>query len=177
MNSTMKKNGILISAFILAILISACNVSDNPTEEDIKLVEKYQEAFKSHDVDGMKALLADTYVGYGPSLGDSMKKDEAIINWDYNMQHLFEKLEFQPAQTIAVTNDNSKAKGQWVSSWGKLYVKFKEHGNEATIWSNKLYLIDDGQIQKSYIFFNEADALRQAGYSYIFNDPNKRPTE
>lgn len=177
MNNIMKKNVILISAFILAILISACSVSDNSTEENIKLVEKYQEAFKNHDVDGMKALLADTYVGYGPSLGDSMKKDDAILNWDYNMQHLFEKLEFQPAQTIALTNENSNAKGKWVSSWGKLYVKFKEHGNEATIWANKLYLIDKGQIQKSYIFFNEADALRQAGYRYIFNDPNKRPTE
>lgn len=172
----MKKHISLISAFILAILISACTTSNNSAKQNIKVVEKYQEAISNHDVEGMKALLADNYVAYGPSIGDSMKRDDAILNWDYNMQNLYKKLEFKRAEIIAISNYEGKVPGNWVSSWGKLYVKFMDRGNEATIWSNTIYLIDDGKIQKSYIFFNEADALRQAGYRYIFNDPGKRPS-
>lgn len=169
----MKHRLILTSAFILVLFLSACNNSQNAAEENIRIVEKYQEALKNHDVEGLKALLAEDYVGYGPSIGDSMKRDDAISNWDYNMQHLFKKLEFKRAENIALTNYQGKEKGLWVSSWGKLHVQLKDRGNEATIWANNIYLIDDGKIKKSIIFFNEADALRQAGYHYIFKEPKK----
>lgn len=174
----MKKNVTLFSALLIALFFVACNTNNTHEQENIALVEKYQKALKDHDVEAMTDVLADHYVGYGPSAGDSMNKADAILNWDYNMQHLYERIEFKRVENIAITNNNGKAQGHWVSSWGKLYLKFKEHGNEATIWSNTIHKIEDGKIVKTLIFYNEADALRQAGYKYIFTDPNRlQPVE
>lgn len=169
----MKKNVSLFSAFILALIISACNLTDKQAQENLKLIEKYQQAITSHDVEVIKDILADNYVGYGPSIGDSMKKDDAILNWDYNMQHLYERLEFKQIENIAISNDNGKTKGTWVSSWGKMNLKFKDLSNESIIWSNTIYKIEDGKIIKSIVFYNEADALRQAGFSYTFREPKR----
>lgn len=169
----MKKKLTLISAFILALIFSACNVTDKQAQGNLELVEKFQQAITNHNVEVIKDILADNYVGYGPSIGDSMKKDDAILNWDYNMQHLYERLEFKRIENIAITNNNEQRKGEWVSSWGKMYLKFKDLGNESTIWANTIYKIEDGKIVKSFIFYNEADALRQAGYNYTFREPKR----
>jgi len=169
----MKKNVTLLAIFLIALFFVACKPNDNQELENIALVEKYQKALKNHDVETMKEVLADNYVGYGPSAGDSTNKADAILNWDYNMQNLFEILEFKRIENIAITNSKGKTKGNWVSSWGKLYVKFRQHGNEATIWSNTIHKIEEGKIVKTIVFHNEADALRQAGYKYTFTDPNR----
>lgn len=119
----------------------------------------------------MTTLLADDYVSYGPSLADSMGREDLLVNWKYNMEHLYEKLEYKGTQNIALTNYKNGEPEEWVSSWGKILIKYKDNGNEAIIWSNTIFNIADGKIQKSIMFFNEADALRQMGYKYTFTNP------
>ena len=42
----------------------------------------------------MDSLLADNYIGYGPSVGDSVNKEEAISGWKDNMENLYESIEY-----------------------------------------------------------------------------------
>ena len=168
----MKINLSTLLIVIFAIAITACTTApENHDEVNLATVEKYQKALKAQDYETIASLLSDSYVGYGPSIGDSTNRDDALTNYKYNMEHLYKKLEFQGSQNIVVTNYKNGVPVEWVSSWGKLYVKYREHGNEAEIWSNTIFQVKDGKIQKSFIFYNEADALRQAGYKYTFNEP------
>lgn len=156
---------------LLVLLFASCAMQDQSFQEDLKIVEKYQQALKDHDFETMKSILADDYVGYGPSVSDTTNKDDALLIWERNMEYLFEKLEFNIAENIAITSNKGSDAGQWVSSWGKLVVKFQKTGKESQIWSNQIFLVKDGKIQKSYLFYNEADALRQAGYHYVYKEP------
>jgi len=169
----MKKAIYPIVLFIVVILISC---STDPTineNKNIVMIEKFEQALRTVDSETLGSLLSDTYVGYGPSIKDSLGKDDFLLNWKYNMEYLYEKLEFKTTERIEVQRMKNGEEQQWVSSWGKLYIKYREHGNDAEIWSNTIYLIKDEKIEKIYIFYNEADALRQAGYHYIFKEPAK----
>lgn len=160
-----------ISLLLMALLFVNCQNTNPGHEADLALVAKYQEALKNFDYETMKSCLADDFMRYGPSLGDSMNRDDALLNWKYNIENIYSKLEYKGSRNIVVTSTHNGKPEEWVSSWGRLFIKYKDHGNEAEIWSNTLYLIEDGKIKRTMIFYNEADALRQAGYSYVFKEP------
>lgn len=167
----MKKVFFFVTVLSVAFL-SACNPAPNANnDQNIQLIERFEEALKNNDYETLGSLLADNYVSYGPSLSDSMKKDDAMMNWKYNKENLYEKLEFVGSEHIELKRMKDGVEQDWISSWGHLFIKYQGHSNEAEIWSNTIYLIQDGKISKSIIFYNEADAMRQAGYSYIFNEP------
>ena len=42
----------------------------------------------------MDSLLADNYMGYGPSVGDSTNKEEALSSWKYNTENLYESIKY-----------------------------------------------------------------------------------
>lgn len=158
--------------FALALVFGSCDNGAQLAEENLKVVEKYQAALKSLDYDTMKEILAEDYMGYGPSLGDSMNKEDALLNFKYNMENLYDKLKFRGIENVVVGNPTGVRPGQWISSWGRFEIKFKGQSNEAVIWANTIYLVNEGKITRSFIFYNEADALRQMGYSYVFSEPN-----
>lgn len=165
----MKKLTYILAA-LLGVLIISCTNEKQSNQENLEIVEQFQKAFKDHDIESIKSVLADDYVGYGPSLGDSIHKEDALLIWENNLDYIYEKVEMNVAETVSVSNVKEANGGQWISSWGKLTVKFRERSNETTIWANQIFLIKDGKIKKSIIFYNEADALRQAGYHYIFKN-------
>ncbi|WP_167606464.1 nuclear transport factor 2 family protein [Maribellus sediminis] len=166
----MKKvNYILFILF--SFMIISCTNQKQSIRENLEIVEKFQKAFVDHDIETIKSLLADDYVGYGPSIGDSIRKDDALLIWDQNLEYMYDKVEMNVAENIAISNVNVKDGGQWISSWGTLTLKFQNYGNEAVILANQIFLIKDGKIKKTIIFYNEADALRQAGYHYVFKEP------
>lgn len=170
----MKKLKLII--FLFLIVFASCTTTTDTNklakEKDLEIVEKYQLALKNFDYEALDSLLADNYMSYGPSLADSMGREDLLVNWKYNMEHLYDKLEYMGAQNVVVARDNNGQAEDWVSSWGKLRVKYKENGNEAIIWTNTIFQIANGKIQKSIMFFNEADALRQMGYKYTYSNPN-----
>ncbi|MCY1718734.1 nuclear transport factor 2 family protein [Prolixibacteraceae bacterium Z1-6] len=168
----MKKVFYSLIVLFIVVLFSSC--SNTPAEintQNLELVEKFEKALRNFDYETLESLLADNYVGYGPSEGNTMGKEDALLNWKYNMENFYDKLEFNGTEHLEVTRMKDGQQQQWVSSWGKLHVKYKNRSNEAEIWSNTIYLIKDGKIQKTLVFFNEADALRQAGFHYIFKEP------
>ncbi|WP_340112704.1 nuclear transport factor 2 family protein [Maribellus mangrovi] len=160
-----------IMMVLLGIMILSCTDQNQTIQENLNIVEKFQKAFQDHDIESLKSVLADDYVGYGPSIGDSIHKDDALLIWDQNLEYLYEKVAMNVEKTVAVSNVEVKDGGQWISSWGTLTIKFQKGGNETTIWANQIFLVKDGKIKKTIIFYNEADALRQAGYSYSFKEP------
>lgn len=157
---------------LLAISSSffACTGSANKNEsENLDLVRRYMEAVEANNAAEMEALLADNYMGYGPSVDDSVNKADAINNWKYNAENLYKSIEYSRHQNIAVTvKEGGQADpGDWVSHWAYLTIKYKDGRGPVYIWVNAVYKIENGKIARSRTFYNEADVLRQLGYAGV----------
>jgi limonene-1,2-epoxide hydrolase len=160
------KQLILFIAICFSI-ISCKSDTDKKTSENIALVEKYLHAVDSNDVGTMESLLADNYKGYGPSIGDSITKKEAIENWKEHLTNLYETLDFTQSQIIALTIPEGPTAGDWVSNWVYLTIKYKDGRGPVHIWVNAIYKIENGKIARSRTFYNEADVLRQLGHVMV----------
>lgn len=169
----MKKLFYLPLVLLTSLVLNGCNQQKTNDHENIQLIVGFEDAFRNQDYEKMQSMFTDDYMSYGPSLADSMRKEDVMLNWKYNMENLYDKVDFHDVKHIALTDLNNGVARDWVSSWGKLTIKYQNRTNEAEIWSNTLYLIEDGKIKKSYIFYNEADALRQVGFHYVFREPAK----
>lgn len=153
---------------ILVIPIAlACSMNGDLGNENLQLIEKYVQAVENMDFDAMETYLADDYIGIGPSYGDSVRRDQAIVNWKDNLDNLYERIKYNRSRNIAVTIDSGPNQGHWVSNWAELDIVFKNGKGEVTIWANTIYQIENNKIVKSLTFYNEADALRQLGYVFI----------
>jgi len=163
----MKK--LLYLTLLLPLTMGCSSIGDN-SEKNLALVEKYIAGVENMDYDVMESILADDYLGLGPSIGDSIGKAQAIENWKLNVETLYEKIEYQRSRNTTVTVTTGDNQGEWVSNWAELYIEYKNDRGAVTIWANSIYEIENMQIVKSYTFYNEADALRQLGY--VFYNPN-----
>jgi hypothetical protein len=112
----------------------------------------------------MTEYLADDYQGLGPSHDDSTNKDEAVENWKYNVENLYESIKYKDSRTIAITENEGVNKGEWVLNWAELEIKYKNSDNPVVIFANTVYLIENGKIVRSHTFYNEADVLEQMGF-------------
>ncbi|HEX5026356.1 MAG TPA: nuclear transport factor 2 family protein [Agriterribacter sp.] len=154
-----------ISSFLFA-----CTTSTNKNEsENLAIAKRYMEAVETNNTAEMEALLADNYMGYGPSVGDSVNKADAISNWKYNAANLYKSIEYSRHQNIAVTvKEGGQADpGDWVSNWAYLTIKYKDGRGPVHVWVNAVYKIENGKIARSRTFYNEADVLRQLGYTGV----------
>ncbi len=139
------------------------------SEENLALVNKFLAAIESRDTAAMSSLMADNYRGYGPSIGDSAGKSEILGNWKYNFDHYYATIKFDHYQNIAstVAENNNVEPGEWVSNWSYCSVKYKDGRGPIYLWINSVHKIENGKIQMSRTFYNEADWLRQLGYKFI----------
>jgi hypothetical protein len=159
------KNLILLAA--ISICLVACNSTiEKKQSENIDLVKSYVKAVENLDFDAMGNFLANNYLGMGPSYGDSIGKDAAILNWKSNVENLYESIHYNRSRFATVTIPDGDNKGNWVANWAELTIVYKT-GGSVTIWANSNYLIENGKIAKSITFYNEADALRQLGYKMV----------
>ena len=163
----MKKT---IIAFIFLSVLMSCSSVDNTPEKDIALVEKYIQAVENMDFETMESLLDQNYIGVGPSYGDTIRREQAIENWKYNVENLYEKIEYSKSRNVAVTITNGDNMGEWVVNWAELNIIYKNNGGSITIWANTNYQFVNGKITKSFTLYNEADALRQLGYIFVKPD-------
>lgn len=143
-------------------LIWSCAPNDH-SKKNIALIDNYIKAVENLDYDAMDNLLADSYLGIGPSRNDSITKDQAISNWKTNVENLYEKISYTKSKNIAVKTPE----GEWVSTWADLTIVYKDNQKEVSILANTIYQIENGKIIKSLTFYNEADALEQLGYVFI----------
>jgi hypothetical protein len=156
----------ILFPFLLTLLFAGCSVGDAGNSKNIALVEKYIRAVEQMDYQGMAGMLSDDYIGYGPSYGDSITKEEALESWKYNIEHLYKSIHYDRSRNVAVTIPRGINRGEWVSNWGEVHIVYKNGRGEVTLWANSIYKIGNGKIVKSYTFYNEADALRQMGYTF-----------
>lgn len=150
-------------------LFSCTSSTGTMNSENLAIVKKYVQAVESNDTAAMSTLLADNYMGYGPSVGDSTTKAEALANWKYNAENLYESVKYTRFQNIAVTvKEGEEAEpGDWVSNWAYLTIKYKDGRGPVNVWVNAVYKIENGKIIKSRTFYNEADVLRQLNYQIV----------
>jgi ketosteroid isomerase-like protein len=166
------KQLIIYTSFIL-FLFSCKTSEDNNKAENLALANKYMQAVEANDIAAMSNLLADNYKGYGPSDGDSTNKEDAIRNWKYNAENLYESVKYSRHQNIAVTvkEGEEALPGEWVSNWALLTIKYKDGRGPVRAWVNAVYKIENGKIVLSRTFYNEADILRQLGYQFSIPKP------
>ena len=150
----------------------ACNSAEQKTvsdksAENLALAERYKHAVETKDVAAMDSLLADNYKGFGPSVGDSVTKTDAIANWKNVTENLYESIEYTRSESLPVTVPSGPVAGDWVSNWALLTIKYKDGKGPVQLWVNAAYKIENGKIVRSRTFYNEADVLRQLGYSIV----------
>ena len=164
----------LILLIVISISFFSCTSSaDKNKNENLLIAKKYMEAVETNNTAILDSLLADNYIGYGPSVGDSINKADAIEIWKYNAANLYESMKYTRYQNIAVTvGEGEQAEaGDWVANWAYLTIKYKDGRGPVNIWVNATYKIEGGKIVRSRTFYNEADAMRQLGYTYLPNQP------
>jgi hypothetical protein len=155
---------------LLMLFIVSCSVDNTKTKANAALVEDYVNAVQNLDYNSMDNYLSEDYMGYGPSLNDSIGKSGAIENWKRNIAELYQKIEYKQSRVIGVTVEDGPNKGDWVSNWAELEITYKESGDVIKIMANTIYMIEADKIIKSYTFYNEADALDQLGYIFLNPD-------
>ena len=155
-------------ALIIALGFFALSCSNNQNDKkNVALIDKYVQAVEELDYATIESILDDTYLGVGPSMGDSIKKPEVVETLKINFENLYESIDYDRSRSIAVTIPDGPDKGQWVSNWAELTITYKEDQNRASLYINTVYQIDNGKIVKSMSFYNEADVLEQLGYVFI----------
>ena len=158
---------------ILSIFLFSCtSTSDKIKTENLALAKKFLHAVETSDVETMSSLLSDDYRGYGPSVGDSVNKEEALKNFKYNADNLYKSITYTRFQNIAITvKEGEEAEpGDWVADWAYLTITYKDGRGPVNIWVNAVYKIKDGKINLSRTCYNEADVLRQLGYEFKRSD-------
>lgn len=161
----MKTNFIYL-LFVLPLFFS-CAHSNRSAEKNIALVEKYVQAVENLDYEAMALLLDDAYLGLGPSYGDSIRKSEAVENWKFSSEYIYERIKYNKSRNAAVIIYDGENKGEWVSNWAELTIYYRWTETPVTLWTNSIYQIENGKIIKSYTFYNEADAYRQLGFGFF----------
>lgn len=158
----------IIILVVLATGLFACTSnSDKKQAENIELVKNYVTAVENLDYESMGNFLDVNYLGMGPSFGDSIGKMDAVENWKWCVNNMYEKIHYNRSRFAAVTIPDGDNKGEWVANWAELNIVFKDSIGEVTVWSNTNYLIENGKIKRSLTFYNEADVLRQLGFVMV----------
>ena len=163
-NRIMKQLMLLIG--ISAVLFSCSSSADKKETENMAIAKRYMEAVETKNAAAMDSLLADNYMGYGPSVGDSTNKQDALKSWKYNSENLYESIQYTRHKNLAVTVTEGEAAGDWVLNWAYLTIKYKDGRGPVNVWVNAVYRIENGKIVQSRTFYNEADVLRQLGYTF-----------
>ena len=154
---------------VLGFFALSCSTNQND-KKNVALIDKYVQAVEDLDYTTIESILDESYVGVGPSMGDSIKKPEVVETLKINFENLYESIDYDRSRSIAVTIPDGPDKGQWVSNWAELTITYKEDQNRAKLYVNTVYQIDKGKIVKSMSFYNEADVLEQLGYVFINPD-------
>lgn len=157
----------LLSLIAISIGLFSCNAGGRNTEKaNLELAKKFMEAVEGKNVAGMDSLLSANYVGYGPSVSDSVNKEQALETWKFSAENLYESYQYTRHKELAVTVTEGAGQGDWVLNWAYLTIKYKDGRGPINLWVNAIYRVEDGKIVESRTFYNEADALRQLGYSF-----------
>ena len=91
------KKLITVMIAVSAILIGCTNGPEN-SKQNLELIEKYVQSVENLDYETMEAVLDDNYMGYGPSINDSITKNLAVENWKQNVEFLYESIKYEKSR-------------------------------------------------------------------------------
>jgi len=158
---------LILIATITIGFISCTNSDDDKQKKHLAIAKKYMEAVETGNAATMDSLLADNYKGYGPSVSDSTDKADAIKNWKYNVENIYESIKYTRHKELAETVTEGNAQGDWVLNWALLTIKYKDGRGPVDVYVSTAYRVENGKIVHSITFYNEADVLRQLGYKMV----------
>ncbi len=156
-----------ITTLIVLCFLASCSQAKYDAKENVEIIEKYVQAVENLDYETMSSLLDDNYLGLGPSYGDSIRKTEAVENWKYTSENLYEGIKYNRSRNAAIFIPDGEEQGEWVSNWAELTINYQWTDIPVTLWANSIYKIENGKIVKSFTFYNEADAYRQLGFEFL----------
>lgn len=148
----------------VAGILIGCTNSPKNSKQNLELIEKYVQSVENLDFETMEAVLDDNYIGYGPSINDSITKNLAVENWKRTVDFVYKSVKYNMSRNAVVIVDSGKNEGEWVSNWAQVKIVYKGSEKSATIWANTIYQIKNNKIIKSYSFYNEADVYEQLGF-------------
>jgi len=154
---------------VISILMASCS-SDQQLKtdaENIAVVEKYIQAVQAKDTQAMSDLLSDDYIGYGPSVSDTTNREQALASWKEVSENLYDKIEYTRTVNIAIKITQGANPGNYVSDWASLKITYKDGRGPVILHMNAVYRVENGKINLSRSFYNEADVLRQLGYEFV----------
>ena len=160
------KNLIILVAMVAGLFACAPNNAKKQAE-NVELVKNYTTAVENLDFEAMGNYLDVNYLGIGPSFGDSIGKMEAVENWKWCVNNLYEKIHYDRSKFVAVTVTEGDNQGEWVGTWAQLHIVFKDRIGSVTVLANTNYLIENGKIKRTITFYNEADVMRQLGFVMV----------
>lgn len=160
------KNLVILAVLVTGLFACTSNIVKKK-QENVELVKSYVTAVENLDFEAMGNYLDVNYLGMGPSYGDSIGKMDAVENWKWCVENLYEKITYNRSRFAAVTIPDGDNKGEWVANWAELNIDFKNGIGNVTVWTNTNYLIENGKIKRSFTFYNEADVLRQLGFVIV----------
>ena len=148
----------------LLFIMGCADPTKDSSQENLVLVKKYLEAVAGKDFNTMESLLAENYLGLGPSVGDTTNKQLALENWKWNSENLYQSVTYEFSESLPATVNEGPAAGEWVSNWAYVTINYKDGRGPVNLWVNAVYKIENGRIARSRTFYNEADVLAQLGY-------------
>lgn len=158
---------LLFSLCPILFLLSCSNTDKGVNTDNIAVIERYAQAVESKNVDSMSALLADDYVGYGPSFTDSINKADAVANWKNLVANLYASIQYTRSVNMAAKVTDGPRPGDYVSSWSNMRITYKNGKGPVNLFVNVVYRVENGKITMSRTFYDEADAMRQLGYQFV----------
>lgn len=164
---------LILGIALSVVLLSRCDSTNATQESNLKLIETYISAVENNEYETMASLLADNYVGIGPSVSDTTSKELALEAWKINSSELYESIKYTKSRIFPISVEDGDYPGEWVSNFALLTINYK-NGKSVELLANTSYKIDQGKITNSFTFYNEADALEQLDYVFIdLNDLNQ----
>lgn len=149
---------------LLAFAALACDPNAAKHKANVKIVTDYVRAVESLNYGAMEELLADNYVGYGPSVSDTIYKEQVVASWKKNVESLYESIVYERGQYTGLSVKNGPNQGEWVATWALLTINYKNDEGTVQVMANSNYLVENGRIAKSITFYNEADVMEQLGF-------------
>jgi ketosteroid isomerase-like protein len=158
----------LLTFLCLVLFLVSCSTADQGVNTgNIAVIERYAQAVQSKNVDSMAALLADDYIGYGPSFTDSINRADAIANWRNLVANLYDSIQYTRSINMAAKVTEGPHPGDYVSSWSSVRITYKNGQGPVNLFVNVVYRVENGKITMSRTFYDEADAMRQLGYQFV----------
>jgi len=136
-------------------------------EQNKALVNQYIQASLTGDVTTMETLMAPNFKDHGPVKGDTTSRAHYLERMRKNWEVNYGSMKYDRITCLAHTEVDGPLKGDWVLEWGTLGVTYKNGRPPVSIKMHVVYKIKDGKITYVSSYYNEADALKQQGYTFV----------